>query len=621
MQESAKDIWSRAVGRLLPAWRSVVFVHLFYTIVAVALVAPLIGLVARLALALTGNEAVADQDIAGFLLSPIGLAALVLVAALSVIIVVLEQCSLMAISAAGMQGDSWTARDGLAFAAARARRTLSFAIRLVARVLAIVLPFLAVGAAVALLLLDEYDINFYLSQRPPEFIATAVIVALLAMAALLLLGRKLLDWALALPLIAFAATPPGAAFAASTRHMHGRRRTLLIVLLKWAAVAIVLGFVVVLGVQLLASAVLPAVESRIRLLLPVLGVLATLWLVGNFLATAFNAGAFAEIITDVYERCGPLPDAALDRSRIVRRVEASRLTTRQLAIGVATAALLALGLSAWFLHGIRIEDQVEIVAHRGAAGAAPENTMAAVRRAIEDGTDWVEIDVQESADGAVVVVHDSDFMKLAGEPLKVWNGTLDEIREIDVGSWFSPVFRSERVPTLQEVLAAAKGRSKVVIELKYYGHDVALERKVVEIVEEAGMADQVAIMSLKYEGIQQIRELRPDWTIGLLSAKALGDLTSLDADFLAVNMGMARAGFLRRARRAGKPVFVWTVNTPVDVSRMASLGVSGIITDEPAMARQVLEDRAEMTVGERLLIHTAVLFGRDPPKRYRDDSP
>jgi glycerophosphoryl diester phosphodiesterase len=621
MQEATKDVWSRAIGRLLPAWRSVVAVHLFYTFLAVAMVAPVVGLVGRLALALRGKTAVADQDIAGFLLSPVGLAALVLVAALSVIIVVLEQCSLMAIAAAGMRGDRWTAREGMAFAAVRARRTLSFAIRLVARVLAIVLPFLAVGAAVALWLLDEYDINFYLSQRPPEFVATAVIVALLAVTALLLLGRKLLDWAMALPLVAFARTPPGAAFAASTRHMHGRRRTLLAVVLKWLAVAIVLGMVVVLGIQLLASAMLPAVESRIRLLVPVLGMLATLWLIGNFLVTGFSAGAFAEIITDTYERCGPLPDAALDRSRVARRVEASPVSTRQLAIGVLAFALLALGLSAWFLHGLRIDDQVEIVAHRGAAGAAPENTMAAIRRAIEDGTDWVEIDVQESADGAVVVVHDSDFMKLAGEPLKVWDGTLAEIREIDVGSWFSPVFRAERVPTLREVLSAAKGRSKVVIELKYYGHDVALERKVVEIVEEAGMTDQVAIMSLKYEGIQKIRELRPDWTIGLLSAKALGDLTRLDADFLAVNMGMARAGFLRRARRAGKPVFVWTVNTPVDVSRMASLGVAGIITDEPAMARQVLEDRAEMTLGERLLIHTAVLFGHEPPRRYRDDSP
>ncbi len=621
MNEPAKEIWSRAVGRMLPAWRTVLAVHLFYTALGFAVVAPMAGLVGRLALSLKGSVAVADQDIAVFLLSPVGLTALVLVAALTIIIVVLEQCSLMAIAAGGMRGERWTAREGVAFAATRWRGAVVFAVRLVARVLAITLPFLAVGAAVAWFLLGEHDINFYLSEKPPEFVATAIIVGLLLLALLLLVGRKLLDWSMTLPLIAFAGTPPGAAFPASTRRVHGRRRTLLVVLAKWAIVAIVLGVVVALVIQLLANLLLPTASSRLSLLVPVLGVLATLWFLGNVLVTAFNAGSFAEIIVDVYERCGPLPDAAIDRARLAERTESRGWSSRQLALGVLVFLAVALGASAWLLNGVRLDDQVQIVAHRGAAGAAPENTMAAVRRAIADGADWVEIDVQETADGEVVVVHDSDFMKLAGVPLKVWDGTLEQIRGIDVGSWFSPVFGAERVPTLAEVLAAAKGRASVVIELKYYGHDVALERKVVEIVEAADMVDDVAIMSLKYEGIQKIRELRPKWPVGLLSAKAVGDLTKLDADFLAVNMGMARRGFLGRARRAGKPVFVWTVNTPVDVSRMASLGVAGIITDEPAMARRVLAERAELGVAERLLIHTAVLFGREPPGAYRDDSP
>ena len=71
-----------------------------------------------------------------------------------------------------------------------------------------------------------------------------------------------------------------------------------------------------------------------------------------------------------------------------------------------------------------------VIAHRGAAGKAPENTMASIRQAIEDGTDWIEIDVQETADGKVVVIHDSDFMKLAGVNMKVWDGTLHELKAI-----------------------------------------------------------------------------------------------------------------------------------------------------------------------------------------------
>jgi len=162
----------------------------------------------------------------------------------------------------------------------------------------------------------------------------------------------------------------------------------------------------------------------------------------------------------------------------------------------------------------------------------------------------------------------------------------------------------------------------VVIELKYYGHDQQLEQRVVDRVEAAGMASEVVIMSLDYAAIQKIRALRPDWTIGLLSAKVIGDLTRLDADFFAVNQGMASASLVRRARALGKQVYVWTLNDPVSMWRMMSLGVAGVITDEPALARAVLEKRAELSPVERLLVQTALLFGQPIPMRvYRDESP
>ena len=129
-------------------------------------------------------------------------------------------------------------------------------------------------------------------------------------------------------------------------------------------------------------------------------------------------------------------------------------------------------------------------------------------------------------------------------------------------------------------------------------------------------------MSLKYDAVSIIRSLRPDWKVGLLSATAIGDLSNLDTDFLAVATGMVSAGFVRRAHNAGKQVFAWTVNDPVSMSRMMSLGVDGIITDEPEMARKVLADRAELSSVERLLIHTALLFGQPyTPREYRDNSP
>ena len=97
--------------------------------------------------------------------------------------------------------------------------------------------------------------------------------------------------------------------------------------------------------------------------------------------------------------------------------------------------------------------------------------MAAIEQGIEDGADWSEIDVQETSDGEVVVFHDSDFMRLAQVNRKIWEVTAAELEDIDLGSWFDAAYADERAPTLREVPASAKGRAKVVIELKYHGHD------------------------------------------------------------------------------------------------------------------------------------------------------
>lgn len=171
------------------------------------------------------------------------------------------------------------------------------------------------------------------------------------------------------------------------------------------------------------------------------------------------------------------------------------------------------------------------------------------------------------------------------------------------------------MPNLEEVLEIARGKVRVDIELKYYGHDEQLEERVVSIVEDTDMVPEVVIMSLSQAAIREVRTLRPSWTIGLLTATALGDLTRVDADFLAVYTGMATSRFVRAAHRVGKDVYVWTVNDPVHMSRMIGRGVDGIITDEPALAKRVLAERAELSSLERLLLEAALWLGAAPPER------
>jgi len=617
------SVWRTSLQRLRQDWQQVFTLHLAYTALGIILFTPLVALISRLLLGLSDQPALADQDIAWFLLSPTGIAALVFLAGLMIAILGFEQASMMTLGAGHAQGLHIGTLAALRFTMLRAHSIFLFAVRLVLRVLLLTLPFVAASGAIAWFLLSAYDINYYLAERPAEFWIAAVMIGLLLLAMSLILVSKLLDWSMALPLLLFAGITPARSFAHSERLTRGHKRRLLKTLALWALLAFVFSTLVLAIVQLLGSWLVPKFFDSIDWLVPVLGGFVALWMLGNFVATVFIAGSLGYALVGFYQRYAAA-EARTDLAAMAREQPGRgwRLSAPLLALMLAAAVVSAIGVGHWLVDGIQIKDTVTVVAHRGAAGKAPENTLASIRAAIADGSDWVEIDVQETVDGEVVVIHDSDFMKLAGVDLKVWDGTLEQVRDIDVGSWFDPQFSAERVPTLVEVLEEARGKARVVIELKYYGHDQQLEQRVVDIVEQLGMTDDIAIMSLKYEGVQKIRALRPDWTIGLLSATAIGNLASLDVDFLAVATGMASPGFVRRSHEQGKQVFVWTVNDAVSLSRMMSLGVDGVITDEPALAREVIAERADLNPAERLLMHTAILFGKPEPQRhYRDESP
>jgi glycerophosphoryl diester phosphodiesterase len=286
-----------------------------------------------------------------------------------------------------------------------------------------------------------------------------------------------------------------------------------------------------------------------------------------------------------------------------------KITKRRLITTAIVGVIVAVVIGFTALNSVRLEDNVQIMAHRGSSQAAPENTLASIQKAIDEGADWVEIDVQETADDEVVVLHDSDFMKLAGRNLKIWDATLDDLQTIDIGSWFAPEFADQRVPTLGEVLDLCKGKVGVNIELKYYGHDKQLEQRVADIVRAHDMDSEVMAMSLKMEGARKMKSIRPNWKVGLLMSVSAGDLKKIEADFLAVNAGFVDRGLVRAAHNAGKEVYVWTVNDAPSMSNMIGRGVDGLLTDKPSLARVVLQERAEMSAPQRLLLELASLLG------------
>lgn len=609
-----RDAWRD--GR--SAWSQLLAVDIGFKLLAFVLLTPLFGLVLRAGVAFSGESVLADQDILLFLVRPIGLVVLVVATALFLALMALEQAGLMTMAIAAGEGKRLDMVSALHFALRRSWAVVNVAVRLVARCLVVSLPFLLGVGLIYGLLLGDYDINYYLSERPSAFVWAVALVGALCAGLASLLVPRLIGWCLALPLVLFEGTPPAEALQESRRRVEGHRLPVARILVLWGVASFALSVILPGAVLAFGRWVGPLGRNRVGLVLALMLTIVVVWAIVNALVSWVASSAFALLVVGLYRQFGGGREMLAQRLASGKElaVPSVGLSVPSLLAGLLAIAVVVGGLNVYLLERLRGTDDFVVVAHRGASGVAPENTMAAVVEALEQETDQVEIDVQETAEGEVVVFHDSDFMKVASDPLKIWDATSDGLSRLDIGSWFDPKFSSERVPTLREVLQTTQGRATLNIELKYYGHDQNLEQRVIDIVEDLEAVDEVVLMSLKYDAVRKLKELRPRWTVGLLTATAVGDLTTLEVDFLAVNSTLATHAFVRRAHRRGRQVYAWTVNDPVQMFRMMNRGVDGLITDEPALAKRVIERRAELSTAERLLVGLAFAFGAaapDPP--------
>ena len=601
----------RRIGFVLPIFIGV-------RLLSFAIIAPLSGLLISLAISVSGQSALTDQDIAHFIFSPMGFLAFLGVASVLLVGSVIGVAAMTVDLLDGHPQGIRALPHALRRVGGHLRELIEYAVRLVLRVLVIVLPFALAGLLVASRLISEFDINYYLTYHPPEFWLAVGIIGVIVLIMAVLLLRKLLDWAVSMHLVLFGGCRPSDSFAQSRERMAGKRMAFLRDLAVWLGIRVALAVVIGIVFGWLMRHVVPGLSAGtgggFRAGLTLALIVGVLWSAANAVIAAISLGALARVLMRFYDHegteSGPSESAGLPVSG-------------RLILGAAVV-LLAFGLifGGVLVQRVQGDAEIEVIAHRGAAGARPENTMASITKAIEDGADWVEIDVQETADGEVVVMHDSDFMKLAGVPTKIWDATMADLAGIDIGSWFDPAYADERTPRLADVLEVIRDRANLLIELKYYGHDEDLEARTIALVEAAGMAEQVATMSLKYPAVQKMKSLRPDWSSGVLAATAIGNLAELDGDFIAVNAGMAGPRLVRAAEENGKRLYVWTVNDPLQMSSMMSMGVHGIITDEPGLAREVIEIRAGLSTPERIFLLFVERFGLSLPARsYRDASP
>jgi glycerophosphoryl diester phosphodiesterase len=239
------------------------------------------------------------------------------------------------------------------------------------------------------------------------------------------------------------------------------------------------------------------------------------------------------------------------------------------------------------------------IGHRGAAGEAPENTMASFDLAWRQGVDGIEFDVQLSSDGVPVVIHDARLHRTSSGSGWVHEHRASVLRRLDAGSWFNRRYRlrareryaGARIPLLAEALQWVKARRCLAfVEIKDYRPGVAA--KVLQEIERADLWHSVRVVSFDLPSLQQMRELSEQARLGLdFSGRLLPvrRALTLGADALLPHWAIASRGLIRRAHRQGLQVIPWTVNYPLHMRAKILDGVDGIITNYPARLTEVLQ--------------------------------
>ena len=254
--------------------------------------------------------------------------------------------------------------------------------------------------------------------------------------------------------------------------------------------------------------------------------------------------------------------------------------------------------------------RLEVHAHRGGAGLAPENTLAAFRKALELGVDALEMDLHVTRDGAVVVIHDETLDRTTDGRGGVSALSLEEVKRSDAGRKFAPAFRGERIPTLREVIDLVKAMGdtpvRLDLELKYRrdhpGEPKDFEERVVEILRETGFVGRVNVISFHHPSLAKMKAMEPRIRTGLLAGgrQAPPDPVALVrqylADYYSPSFRHVTAEVVAAFHLADIPIVPWTVNEEAEMRRLMALGIGtlagdGIATDFPDRLLNLLSVR------------------------------
>ncbi|OME79477.1 glycerophosphodiester phosphodiesterase [Paenibacillus sp. FSL A5-0031] len=588
----------KRLGRSIRDFRETYKQHLLFEYLFMLLtsfvIIPIISFIFNRMLRVLGTGSVLNGDVYKIGLSYTGVAGLIAICLVAVLVLFIEFGVVITISQQHYFGKQVLISDAVLTTLRQTPKLFGFGLIQLLFFLLFLVPF--IESPLSTSLFAQFNVPIFFNSR----VLSSSMMMLSLYGLLLLAGvYTILRWIFVLHFIMIEDKSIRVAIRSSLLLTKGKRLSIFVNLFLLNVFVFALGFVVISSVAYLPAwldiNVLKAVSNHYSLTLTtVLTYMFTLLLVPIniiFLTRLFyhfkrTRGVMPRDQLRLFKNgwVGPLEQRLMTflKGRTRKRVLYSSIL----------AAYLALALFVSYAANdqlVYVKWSVLLSAHRGDTLVAPENSLEAIRSSVAQSIDAVEIDVQMTKDGVVVLNHDYNLQRMAGVPKRVSELDYEEIARLNIAKAGGEPDEIVRIPMLSEVLGEVLGKSKLIIDLKPYGSGEQLAEHVVALIEQFDMVQDCYIQSFDRSTLQHIRSLNPEIKIGQILYFALGDLSLLDVDFYTIEQIMLTEQLVERAHKKGREVWVWTVNSERNLKEVLKFEIDGIITDYPARAHNMVE--------------------------------
>ena len=568
------------------------YFEICYRILTAFIFVPVLYFIFRYFLRNEGLETIANKSIISFCLSIEGIICILILLILAFCLVFIEIGALTYIGVKSYRREKVKALDGIFNMIGVLKDTFDRGIIPLIIITGVIGPLTGIGLCSSLI--KNYSIPPFITIELSKTLWGKAVYALIIITVVIFLLR----WVLSIPIVVIEKIKGRQAVRKSYIIYKNNKWKLLKAIILWTIIISLIEFLLViltLGFGMGISKYILGSRSVISKVF--LNCLLAIFYAGFTIVSIITTPLFVSFLVELYYKLRD-EDNVVERefkcSYDYKNNLVYKFFKRFSKIFVVILTIIFIVYSGFIGYGI-VSHKIKcsktlITAHRGASTLAPENTLSAIKEAEKEKANYAEIDVQTTKDNKVILLHDSTFRRTAKEGKAPRQMTLDEIRKLDNGSFFSKDFKGEKVPTLDEVLKEAKGKIKLNIELKPKGKNDELVKKVSELIDKNNMDNDVMISSNNFDALQEMKRINPKLKVGYIVIAAFGDFQKLNVDFFCLDSSLVNEKTVYALHALGKKVDVFTINSKDLAEKMLYLGVDNIITDNVPMVRKAQEE-------------------------------